>query len=334
MKNFDFSRRQFLQTAAAGCAAAGIGSIAFPRIALAKTTMTIGHMPILDHLALVVAHAQEGGSLKQVDLKTRQFKAWTEIGSALKSGVVDGALLLSNLSMDMFNNGMDVRAVLVGHRHGSAITIRNELSLSNASELKGKTIAIPAKVSTHAALLSYYLESASLTLQDINVKEIAPANMLSALKGGGIDGYIVAEPFCAKAELDGAGKVMVLSKNILPEHICCVLVVSNKIITSEPDAVQELVGAMVRGGKFIEDDKVKNGGKTVAGIGAKYLNQDEPSILKSLTSPLDRITYGNLNPDKADFQKIVDISVKANILKAVDLNAFIVPTFYDTASKA
>lgn len=328
-----FTRRQFLKTAAAGSAAVGLGGIGFPNIALAKTALTIGHMPILDHLTLAVTHARDGGNFKQVELNTKAFKSWAEIGGALKAGAVDGAFLLSNLAMDMFSNGMDTRAVVVGHRHGSAITIRKELPLAAAADLKGKTIAIPAKISTHAALLSHYLESAGLKLQDVNVKEIAPPNMLNALKGGSIDGYIVAEPFCAKAEVDGAGKVMVLSKTILPDHICCILVLNNKVIASNPDAVQELVTALIRNGQFIEEDKKQNGGKTVSAIGAKYLNQDEPSILVALTQPTDRITYGNLNPAKADFQKIMDISVKAGLIKGVDLNTFVVPTFFDNAAK-
>jgi NitT/TauT family transport system substrate-binding protein len=42
--------------------------------------------------------------------------------------------------------------------------------------------------------------------------------------------YFVGEPFAAKAELDGSGRVLYYAKDIWPHFISCVLVVHEKLI--------------------------------------------------------------------------------------------------------
>ncbi|MDM8522323.1 ABC transporter substrate-binding protein [Desulfococcaceae bacterium HSG8] len=330
MRQSPVSRREFLKKTVAGCAAFTIG---FPSIALSKTTLKIGYLPILDHLALMVSHVRENDSLREISVEPMRFKSWRAAVNALKSGVIDGAFLLSNLAMDQFAKGVDIRSVLVAHRNGSGITVKKDSPINSPADLKGKNIGIPAKISTHTALLDKYLRQGGLSLTDVNTRGIAPPNMIPALKENRIDAFIVAEPFCAKAETEGIGRTLVLSKDILSNHICCTVVVRNQVLKANPTGIREWVGSLKRNGSFIDQDKVKNGGKTIARLARKYVKFDEKIIIAGMMNPNDRVTYTDMNPEIADYQAILDMSRDAGLIGNIDLSKFVDNSFYKNISR-
>lgn len=322
------NRREFLKTSVAGSAAAGLSLMGFPGIVHSKTTFKVGYLPILDHLTLLISHARENNVLKGINTEPRLFKSWNSVAGALKGGVIDGAFMLSNFAMDQFNKGVKIRSVLVGHRNGSGITVKKDSPIKSPADLKGKKIGIPGKISTHTAILDKYLRKEGLSMKDVNARVIAPPNMLKALKFDRIDAFIVAEPFCAKAETDGLGKTIVLSKDILANHICCVVVVRKQVLEANPSGIQEWVESLNRNGGFIDQDKTENGGRTVARMAANYMKFDERIIIAGMINPNDRITYSDLNPRIADYQTILTASRDAGIIGNVDLNEFVDDRFY------
>jgi NitT/TauT family transport system substrate-binding protein len=295
----------------------------------AKVTLKVGYLPILDHLTLLVSHAKDNDSFQQVEIQPKQFKSWDELVGALKAGVLDAAFIMSPLAMDLFNHDTAIKTVLLAHRDGSAVTVKKDSPIHSAAELKGKTIAIPHKKATHVALLNHYLMGGGLSLKDVITKMIAPPNMEPAMQQGSIDAFIVAEPFGAKAQNDGVGRILVLSKDIINHHVECVVVVTQKTLTNHPAAVQEWVASLIRAGQWIEQDKQANGSKQVAQLTTKkYLPHSEAIIIGGLQNPSDRISYLDLKPVVKDFQTIEDISIQAGILDKVKLEEFIDDRFY------
>lgn len=329
MKQTFLNRRRFLtRTAVAGSAALGLGLVGFPAVAVPKKTLTVGYIPILDHLVLAVSHFQDNRSFPSINVEPRLFKSWRSVAGALKAGVIDAAFLLSNFAMDLFNQGVPIRTILVGHRHGSGITVRVDSSIKGPADLAGKTIAIPAKISTHTALLDAYLRTGGISLKKVTTLEIAPSHMVAAMMRGGIDAFIVAEPFCAKAEQAGVGRTLVFSKAILANHICCVLVVRNEALAANPEGVQAWVNSLVRAGQWIDQKKIGSEAGKVVKIAMHYMPHPERVVLGGLQHPDDRIVYKDLNPRQTDFQAIVDISRKAALIQTVDLERFINPDFF------
>ncbi len=125
---------------------------------------------------------------------------------------------------------------------------------------------------------------------------MAPPEMVQALAGGRIDGFIVAEPFGAQAEIQGVGRVFTLSKEIWPGHICCVLNIREEFIQARPEAVRELVAGLAATGRYIEANRREAAARSV-----KYLGQAPAVIEFVLTRPPDRVTYHDLFPAAADF---------------------------------
>lgn len=301
-----------------------IGGTGSPSRAADKFDLKVGYLPILDHLTLLVSQAQENDQFQHLTVKVKLFKEWDEMVGALKAKVIDAAFILAPLAMDLFNEGVPIKTILLAHRNGSAITIKKDLSITTPADLKGKIIAIPHRKSTHTALLNHYLLRGNLSLADVSPRVIAPPNMLQALQLGKIDGFIVAEPFGSKAQSLGIGKILVLTKDIVNYHVECIVVVNEKIIETHPAALQEWIASLIRAGRWIEEDKEKNGARLVAQtVAGKYFVHNEQTVIDGLLNPSDRIVFSDLNPVAADFKIIMDISLQANLIKEVDLESFI-----------
>ncbi|TAN58386.1 MAG: twin-arginine translocation pathway signal protein, partial [Magnetospirillum sp.] len=116
----------------------------------AKVNLKIGYLPITDHLLMI---ASEREPFRTVDLQPVKFSSWPEIAEALKAGAIDGAFLLTPIGLTLRRKGAPVRVVLLGHRNGSVITVKNSGEINRVEDLKGKTIAIPSPFSTHNILL-------------------------------------------------------------------------------------------------------------------------------------------------------------------------------------
>lgn len=297
----------------------------------AKVTLKVGYLPVLDHLPLLVSQAHDNETFQHIHIESKMFKSWDEMVGAIKANVVEAAFILSPLAMDLFNQGLAIQTILLAHRGGSAITVKHDLPIQTAIDLKGKAIAIPYRKSTHTALLNYYLGQHGLSLADVITKVIAPPNMQPAMQQGSIDAFIVAEPYGSKAQLDGVGKTLVLTKDLIPHHVECIVVVKRDVLTKYPAAIQEWVASLIRAGQWIEQDKTKGSHQVAELTAKKSLPHSATMIINSLQHPTDRISYADLNPVVADFQTIVDISKQANILEDVNLKAFINDHFYRQA---
>ena len=326
-KSPKMNRRNFVKTSLVGTATICSSLLGFPSILHAKESIKVGYLPIVDHLAMLISHAQDNSGFKKVDVIPKMFKSWTSVIGALKADVIDAALLLSPLAMNAYQKGVKIKTVLVAHRNGSGITIAKNSNINSAKDLKGKIIAVPGKISTHTALLDKYLRNEGLSINDVITKAIAPPNMIKSMKQGSIDAFIVADPFVSIAESKGIGKTLILSKDIIPNHICCVLVVKNKVITNKSDAIHEWIASIQNAGAFIDKDKASNNGIKTAKIATKYMPHSEQILQKALSNPHDRIIYANLKPEIDDFKTILNLSQKAGILKSVNLQGLLEPRF-------
>jgi NitT/TauT family transport system substrate-binding protein len=312
------NRRDFLRTGIAALAAGAVsGSFSTVFASGKKLSLKIGYLPITDHLTMIAAEREK---FPNVTIQPIKFSSWPEISEALKANKIDGAFLLTPIGLTLRQKGIPVKVIRLGHRNGSVITVKNSDEINSISDLRGKTIAIPSPFSTHNILLRKVLSEKGIDpARDLKIIDMAPPEMVVALATGRIHGYIVAEPFGAQAEAQKVGKILILSKDIWQNHICCVLNVQEKLIENYPSEVQELVSGFLRTAEFIEADPDQ-----AARISTKLLGQ-KPEVVKAvLTTPRDRLTFQNLVPAEPDFAATQDYMLKFGIAeKKVDLSAYL-----------
>lgn len=281
-----------------------------------KTALKLGYLPITDHLTVI---ALSRATFSRAEVKAVKFAGWPEIAESLKAGAIDAGFLLTPMGLELRQKGVPLKAVLLGHRNGSVITVKVGEGIQAVGDLSGKRVAIPSRFSTHNILIRKILADSGIDAPQVQLLEMAPPEMVQALAGGRIDAFIVAEPFGAQAELQKVGRVLMLSGEIWPNHICCVLNVREELMEKDRDAVRELVEALVETGIFIG-----NNPKEAALLSGDYLGQKSAVIEHVLTTPADRVTYHNLFPSREDFLATQRYMEHFNIaLNSVDLTGYI-----------
>ena len=152
--------------------------------------LTLGYLPITDHLTII---AQQQGTFSRANFSVVKFGSWPELAEALKGGAIDGAFVLAPIALTLRQKGVPLRAVLLGHRNGSVITVKIDGPIHTLADLKGRTIAIPSRFSTHNILLQRMLAAQHIEVDgDTHIIELAPPEMVTALATGRIDAFIVA----------------------------------------------------------------------------------------------------------------------------------------------
>lgn len=269
-----------------------------------KQTVKIAYLPIVHALPLFVENEISTQNLKDINIELVKFGSWPELMDALNTGRVDGASVLIELAMKAKEQGIDLNAVALGHRDGNAVVVSSDIN--KTEDLKGKTFAIPSKLSTHNILLYQMLKNAGLKLTDLKVVELPPAEMPAALSEGRISGYIVAEPFGAKSVANGKGKVLYQAADLWKNSVCCGLVLSGDFIKNNSSAAQELVTEYVKAGNYIDLNTEK-----VNDIAKKYMNVEQ----NVLDLSLKWVTYKDLRLNENDYNDLSRYLIEMDLSK-------------------
>ncbi len=293
------SRRQFLKTAAATCSGLFLPR-AFNAFA-ASETLKIGYLPITDATPLLVAHglgyfSEEGLSVE----KPVMVRSWEILTESFLAGKFNLTHLLFPIPMWIrFKQRVPVKVLAWDHTNGSAITVRGDSDIYSFKDLGGKQIAVPYWYSMHNILLQMGLRSYGLTpvikpqseklgKNEVNLFILPPPDMPTALLGNKIDGYIVADPFNALAEIKFNARIMRFSGDIWKNHPCCVIVAHEDFINKNKSLVQKAMNALVRA----QDWCIRNPGET-----AHLLSRDGEGYLPFPKEVLTRV-FENPKPSQ------------------------------------
>jgi len=302
-----------------------------------KVDFKVAHLKITDHLILGVTQDKvlKGvDAFRHLNLRCRPMTSWQQVAGALREGQVDAAFILAPTAMDLYKSGFKGKLVLFSHKSGSVLIANKKANIGGIEDFKGKVVIIPYQLSVHNMLLHKLCSEAGIEPgagKDVLLEVMAPAQMGDALKydeDGEIAGFIVAEPFASQTVAQGIGVEFSLSKDIWPEHPCCVLVVREEMLAKHEDAVFELTNSLVASGRFIERSVT-----TAAHIGASFLGQKTEVVKRVLTEPPDRITTAHLFPNIEDLGVIQDYMCdKMGIMSdKIELEDFVDTRFAEAA---
>ncbi|WP_186428614.1 ABC transporter substrate-binding protein [Clostridium sp. BSD9I1] len=261
-----------------------------------KKTVKIAYLPLTHAVPLYVEHEDpiiNKEDLKNVNIELVKYGSWPELMDALSTGKVDGASVLVQFAMKAKAQGIGLKAVALGHRDGTNITVAKDIN--SISDLKGKTIAIPQRFSTMNILLYQMLEDEGMSYSDVKTIELAPAEMPAALSEGRISAYIVAEPFGATSVINGKGKTLIKSEDIWENSICCAFVLRDEFINNNKEAAEEVVNGYVKAG-----EKAEAKDENIQKIASKYMSVKKEVLDLSLKSTV----YTDLKINEKDYEKL------------------------------
>jgi NitT/TauT family transport system substrate-binding protein len=243
-----------------------------------------------------------------------KYSGWPELKESLMSGDLQAAYMLAPLVMDLADKALPVKIVSIGHRSGAVIMVRTDSPYRTFRSLANKRVAIPSRFAVDFLFLRKMLAMEGMTTDDIEVVEMAPADMPAALYVKGVDAYCTGEPFGAAAQSAGYARPLSMTRDEWPRYMCCVLTVREELIAKNRPLVQNMVNYVLAAGRWLDGQRQNREKAVQIAARREYFNQD-PEILRFVMgNPPDRVTYGDLRMVPREFDDLMQQAVDAGTL--------------------
>ncbi len=294
-----------------------------------KRVVAMGYMPVITNMAAPLLDYVSKEN-KDLYFKALKFSSFAEMAEALRNDEIQAAFMIAPLAVVLHQQGEGVKIVYIGNRHESSLVVRKGLNVRSFSDLAGKTIAVPMRYSGHNLSILQLMKKNGITGK-IDVVELNPPDMASALISGSLDGYYVGEPFAAQTLMNGSADLVFHVEDVWPSFICNLVIVKEDLIAKEPGIVRMLVQGAIRSGLWAEKHP-----EQAAEIAARYWSQPVELVQYALSHPPGRIVFDQYIPKKEEIQKIADLMVAFNLTDSNDITGLIDDQFarsvdWDTA---
>jgi len=256
----DNLRRSFLKAVGKTTAMAAISSLlpvtALQALAqeqkpLEKKDLQIGFLPITCATPIVAADPLGFYAKNGLNVKLNRTAGWAVVRDKVIAGEFDASHMLSPMPLAM-TLGLGATATpmvmpAIENVNGNAITLHiKHKDKRDPKTWKGMRFGIPFDYSMHNFLLRYYLAENGLDPdKDVQLRVMAPPDMVANLRAENIDGFIVAEPFNQRAVFDGVGFIHLLTSEIWDNHPCCAFAVPERFVKAHPNTFAALFRAIV-----------------------------------------------------------------------------------------
>lgn len=250
---------------------------------LEKTDISLGFIPLTDCAPLVVA--KERGYFDHYGLNVTLSKetSWANIRDKVALGILDGAQMLAGMPLAMsLGIGPMPRPMVTAFSmdlNGNAITVSNALYKRMQSLLpealtrrpigaealktviehnrqhggEPLTFAMVFPFSTHNYELRYWMAAGGIDPdRDVRLVVVPPAQMVSQLEKGTIDGYCVGEPWNALAVQAGLGQTLITNYEIWNNSPEKVLGVTQEWADQHPQTHQALLMALLDASRWLD----------------------------------------------------------------------------------
>ncbi|MEO8426244.1 MAG: CmpA/NrtA family ABC transporter substrate-binding protein [Verrucomicrobiota bacterium] len=319
------SRRDFFGAAAKGLGAATllgglprgwVGSV-YASDAPETTAMKFGIIALTDCSPIVIAH--EKGLFKKYGINSIVAKGanWAAIRDSLSGGDLQATHMLIGMPIasTMGLLGSPKKPMIIPwilSRNGQAITLKAEWKGKVADDPKALkpfvekarklgeplTFAMTFPPGTHAMWMRYYLAAGGINPdKDIALITIPPAQMISNMKIGKMDGFCVGEPWNARAVVDKIGFTSVATQEIWKDHPEKVCAFTAEFADKNPKAVKAVLKALNEASVWLDDlDHRPEQCEIVSR--PTYINCDKDVILGRLLGDYE---YGDGRKKKDEF---------------------------------
>jgi nitrate/nitrite transport system substrate-binding protein len=323
-----FNRRDFMQAAGLGAAAALIGCKSGESSAVAATSspaagtstgasssapetpdLRFGMIALTDCSPIVIAH--ERGLFKKYGINSTVIKgaSWAAIRDSLSNGDIQATHMLIGMPIasTMGLLGAPKKPMVIPwmlNRNGQAITLQNKYKgrvaadpkalapLVNAAKAAGTplTFAMTFPPGTHAMWMRYYLAAGGINPdKDVALVTVPPAQMVANMKVDKMDGFCVGEPWGARAIADDIGYTAITTQEIWEDHPEKVCAFTEEFAEKNPKTVKAVLKALYEASVWLDD--LKNRAEQAAIVSRPtYINCAPELILPRLLGDYD---YGD-----------------------------------------
>lgn len=167
----------------------------------------------------------------------------TEIQQALRSGVLEAAALTLDETLNLLQEGVDIRVVLVMDSSHGADVLMATPEIATLADLRGKRIGVES-TAVGAVMLQGALEAGGLTPADVQVIDMGIQQHIAAYLEGRVDAVVSFEP--VRSELLKSGAKVLFDSSDIPDRVIDVLVTTGDVAKRHGDALEALVAGHFR----------------------------------------------------------------------------------------
>jgi NitT/TauT family transport system substrate-binding protein len=279
------------------------------QISTPKVKVRIGYLTgDLHHLALFVAIANNYFANYGIEYEVYEYINGPTLMQHFLAGELDfgyvgtpPALIARSQSIGSPNAPI---AIASANLEGSALVVNPNI-IKSISDLNGKKIGTPGTGTIQDVMLSIFIKNNNL---NITKYPMTVRDLPLAFARGEIDGFIAWEPYPSIAIYQYNASILLTSKDLMPDHQCCLLVVSEKFLNSRPDIVEKMVKIHITAINFINSNPLK----------AKEIAINKTGLPeKVIESALSRIKYtATINTES--IKTFLNESISLGIIKNVD----------------
>lgn len=203
-------------------------------------TVHIGYLPSDHDAALFVADASGMYKDSGINVELHEYNNGGDLMSAMASGDLDVGYVGIAPVVSSISKNVPVKIVAGAQNEGSGL-VSHDSSITSIQDLKGKTVATPGEASIQNVLLKYDLQKNGMSSSDVNSPGMKVSSMNDALKTGSIDAMLTYEPYVSISEKTNNQHVVERSGDIIANHPCCVVVMSDKFIADHASQAKKIV---------------------------------------------------------------------------------------------
>ncbi len=253
-----------------------------------KKDLKIGFIAITCATPIILAAPMGFYDKHGLNVDVVRTAGWAVVRDKVLNGEYDASHMLSPmplaLTLGAGSGPVPFAVPAIENINGQAITLAmKHKDNREPSKWKGMKFGIPSDYSMHNYLLRYYLAEAGLDPdRDVQLRVIAPPEMVANLRAENIDGFLGPDPFNQRAVYDGVGFIHLLTRELWDGHPCCALGISQAVIRQMPNTFRALTQAIVDSTAYA--NKVENR-KSIADVisAQNYLNQPQTVVEQALT---------------------------------------------------
>jgi nitrate/nitrite transport system substrate-binding protein len=269
------------------------------KTSVAPRKVKLGFIALTDCASIVMAKELGYFAERDLDVSVEKQASWPATRDNLLNGGIDGAHCLFSMPFSLATGiggqGTALKIAMTLNNNGQAITLNKDFAsvgygdlekAKAALESKEPTLAMTFPGGTHDTWLRYWLKATGADTSKVKIIPIPPPQMVANMKVGAMDGYCVGEPWGAVAVKDGIGFTHLTTQDLWAFHPEKALVVSEKFATEQPEVLEDLMAAILKASKWL--DELDNRPKAAETIGAAaYVNAPAHEIETRLLGKYD-----------------------------------------------
>lgn len=285
-----------------------------------RKTLMMGYMPVITNMAAPILDSASLQGHGDIRFRAMKFASFSEMAEAFRNDRIQAAFIIAPLSIVLKQQGEDIKIVYIGNRHESTLVTRKELNIKKFDELEGYKIAVPLRYSGHNLVLQRLIRASGL--EDVQIVEMNPPDMTSALTAGSLDAYFVGEPFAAKTIKGGESNSLFYVEQVQQNFICNLLIVKQQLIEKDEEAVRRLVEGAARAGLWAKKNRLE-----AVRICAQYWGQPADLVEYALNTPEGRIIFDKFVPSEVEMKAIADEMVDFGLIQNARIEGLVESRF-------